>query len=80
MQTPRSLPNTAPSSPPWQIPPSIVLGKLINMHRLDNAILIVQTRALNRHPPDGLIIVPPAPHDIGIEAAIRMRQLDVPLA
>ena len=50
------------------------------MHRLDDAILVVQSRALNRHAPDGLIFIPPAPHDVGIEAAVRMRQLDVPLA
>lgn len=50
------------------------------MHRLDDAILVVQTRALNRHAPDGLIVIPPAPHDVGVEAAVRVRQLDVPLA
>ena len=56
-----------------------ILGKLINMHRFHNAILIVQAGAPNRHAPNGRI-GPHASYDISIEAAIRMGQLDVPLA
>lgn len=49
------------------------------MHRLNNAILIIDTRPLNRHSPHGGII-PPTADDISIEAAIRMGQLDIALA
>ena len=57
----------------------VSIGKLINMHRFHNAILIVQAGPSNRHAPNGRI-GPHASHDVCIEAAIRMGQLDVPLA
>ena len=56
-----------------------ILSKLINMHRLHDTILIIQAGPSNRHAPNGRIR-PHASHDISIEAAIRMGQLDVPLA
>ena len=56
-----------------------VLGKLINMHRFNNAILVIQAGPSNRHAPNRRI-GPHASYDIGIEAAIRMSQLDVSLA
>ena len=49
------------------------------MYRLDDPILVVQTRTVHGDTPDGLII-PSTPNDIGVEPAIRMRQFDVPLA
>ena len=49
------------------------------MYGLDDPILVIQTCTMHRDTPDRLII-PPTPHDIGIKAAIRVRQLDVPLA
>lgn len=77
---PRPLSTSCPNSPynDRELPSllSIILAKLINMHRLDNPILIAQPGPLNRHAPNGLP-VPPATHDIGVEPAIRMRQLDV---
>ena len=48
------------------------------MYCLDDPILIVQTRIVHGDTPDRLII-PTTPHDIGIEPALLMRQLDVPL-
>ena len=49
------------------------------MHRLHDPILIVGAGPLDRHAPHGRV-VPPAPNDISVEPAIRMGQLDVPLA
>ena len=59
---------------------SIILAELVDMHRLDNPILIVHGRlSLHRHAPDGLTVFHPAPDDISVEPAVAMRQFDVPL-
>ena len=49
------------------------------MDGLHDTILIVQPLSPDGDAPHGFV-VPPPPHDVGVEAAVRVRQLDVPLA
>ena len=50
------------------------------MHSLHDLILIIHALGVDRHAPNRGLVVPPPPNDIGVEATIRMGQLDVALA
>lgn len=49
------------------------------MHGFHNAVLIIHAGIVDRHAPNGRV-GPPAPDDVGVEAAVRVGQLDVPVA